>query len=172
MARTLPISARIPAEDAEFLAELKMEGAITPSDKLRAIIAQARQRAQGQQEFAASLQWMREVLAPAVHRIRDAEHRHGLHSELVTAVCEWLPQACALVLAHRAAGAQEQQQLLNLEKALADRTFQLLEALLRLGVTEQAPCYDKSIVSARLGPVLDLAQVILSTRRASAAGRV
>jgi len=165
MARTLPISARIPAEDAEFLAELKIEGAVTPSDKLRAIITQARQRAQGQDDFPASLQWMREVITPALNRVRDAEHRHGLHSELVTAVCEWLPQACAVVLSHRGAGAQEKQQLINLERALADRAFQLFEALLRLGVTEQAPCYDKDVISARLGPVLALAQVITSSRQ-------
>jgi predicted ATP-dependent protease len=164
MSRTLPISARIPQEDADFLAKLKIEGAITPSDKLRAIIGEARQRAEGQGDYAASLQWIRQILVPAVNRIREGEHRTRMHSELVLAVAEWLPQACALILSEHADGANEKQQLIELEKALADRAFQLAEALLRLGVTEQAPCYDKNIISSKLGPVLDLTQVVLSMR--------
>jgi hypothetical protein len=165
MSRALPISVRIPQEDADFLAQLKIEGAITPSDKLRAIISEARQRAEGRGDYAASLQWMRQVLAPAVSRLREAEHRTHLHSELVLSVAEWLPQACALILSQHVGGNNEKQQLVELEKALADRAFQLVEALLRLGVTEQAPCYDKNIISSKLAPVLDLTQVVVSMRR-------
>ena len=36
------LSARIPTEDMEWLAGLDIQGAVSPSDKLRALIAQMR----------------------------------------------------------------------------------------------------------------------------------
>ena len=42
--KTVQISARISNEDAEFLSKLTINGAKTPSDKLRAIITQTRKR--------------------------------------------------------------------------------------------------------------------------------
>src|SRR5438045_4020584 len=84
--RTVPFSARIPSDDAAFIAELKIEGAVTPSDKLRAIITQARKQYEGSADYATSLQWMRDLLTPALTRIRAVEHTANMHSEIVTLI--------------------------------------------------------------------------------------
>ena len=41
-ANRIPISVRISQEDADFIAELKIEGANTPSEKIRELLTQAR----------------------------------------------------------------------------------------------------------------------------------
>ncbi|MFO1352493.1 MAG: hypothetical protein U1F68_18170 [Gammaproteobacteria bacterium] len=161
--RSIPISARIPSEDAAFLARLQIEGAITPSDKLRAIITQARRQHEGQHDYASSLQWIREALAPALDHVRDAEHRARQHSDLVLRLGEWLPQAVALIHSFRQSPAGDPEALRDLEQALADRVFQLLEAILRLGITGRAPCYDKQVIADRLDPILELSELISST---------
>ena len=38
----IPVSVRITQEDADFIAELKIEGANTPSEKIRELLKQAR----------------------------------------------------------------------------------------------------------------------------------
>ena len=162
--RSVPISARIPSEDAVFLAALKIDGAITPSDKLRAIIAHARRLHEGQDDYNASLTWLGDLLAPALARIRAVEHGARLRSELVSSSAEWLPQMLALFLAYRDGGASKKG-LLELEKALADHAFHFVESLLRLGVTMEAPCYDKGLISDRMEPALNLTRIILATKK-------
>ena len=38
----IPVSVRITQEDADFISELKIEGANTPSEKIRELLKQAR----------------------------------------------------------------------------------------------------------------------------------
>ena len=47
MPRRIPLSVRITDADAAFLAQYKAEGATTPSEKLRALLADARRDAEG-----------------------------------------------------------------------------------------------------------------------------
>ena len=64
MAAMQTVSARIPVEDLQWLATLEIQGATTPSDKLRALVAQLRRQHEGALEYSASLQWMRDLVAP------------------------------------------------------------------------------------------------------------
>ena len=61
--KTVPLSVRVPYEDAEFIAGLHVNGANTPSDKLRAIINQARRRHQGGQDFGSALMFFEEQIS-------------------------------------------------------------------------------------------------------------
>jgi hypothetical protein len=51
------LSVRIPSEDLEWLAALEISGASTPSDKLRALIAQMRKQHQGTMDHATCVAW-------------------------------------------------------------------------------------------------------------------
>lgn len=160
--RSVQISARIPSEDAAFLAGLKLEGAVTPSDKLRAIIGAARRQQEGNTDFASSLQWLRDQMTPALDRIAQQEHVLGQHSELVSLLGASLP---SLMAAMFTAPANNAESLRQLEAALAQRSFQLLESILRLGITRRANCYDPGIVQQHLEPVLELAELVSLTKQ-------
>ena len=66
--KTVPFSARISLEDASFISNLSFEGAVTPSDKLRSLLAQIRRREQQSSNYAENLQQMQEWLGPLQHQ--------------------------------------------------------------------------------------------------------
>ncbi len=160
--KTVPISARISLEDAEFLSQFEIDGAKTPSDKLRAILAQARLRQQGLEEYSDGLALMREIYLPVLERLQRAEYASATHSELVSRLLQWLPDMCAYV----ASGVTESKEgetsdaLAEFERGAADRIFRLTESIMQLGVTKQNPCYEQDAVNRRIGTVLELAAVI------------
>jgi hypothetical protein len=158
------LSVRVPTEDIEWLASLEIAGAATPSDKLRALIAQMRRQHQGTMDYAACVAWLRDLLAPFVVAIREVEHRQKLHSDAINAVIEWVPQIAATLLAERRF-ASDGAKITELEDALIQRCFQLTTSLLRLGVTPQAECYDPSAIGRHLARVIELVDLISAKRR-------
>lgn len=159
------LSVRVPAEDIEWLASLQTPGALTPSDKLRALIAQMRKQHQGAMDYATCVGWLRELLAPFVVAIRELEHRQNLHSGVIDAVVEWLPQIMATLLAERRFAEEPAKNLTALEDTLIQRCFQLATTLLRLGITPRAECYDPSAIERHLGRVIELADLISLDRK-------
>ena len=111
---------------------------------------------------------MQDLLAPALTRTREREMEHRLHSELLIRMIEWLPDAAAFIIvgagAMEASGDREALELL--EQGTADRVFRLVESVLRMGVTEGCPCYDRNLFADRIEPVLDLTRAILAARKA------
>ena len=95
------LSARIPSEDLEWLAGLEIQGAISPSDKVRALIGQLRRQHEGSLDYQRSLAWLRDLMAPFVSAIRAIEHQNRMHSEVLTLVAEALPQIMAAMLSQR-----------------------------------------------------------------------
>ena len=160
--KAINISARISQADAEFLAQYKVSDAVTPSDKLRAILAEVRERHHRLKDFRGSIDMFREQLAPVDAQIRELELEHHIHSELLTRVFEWLPDMMAFIVAFetRLHKKMEKQGLLEMEEAVADRIFRLMESVMQMGVTKRCPCYDSSAISTRIEPILDIARVI------------
>jgi len=159
------LSVRVPSEDIEWLATVDSPGAVTPSDKLRALIAQMRRQHQGTMDYAACVAWLRELLAPFVVAIREAEHRQKLHSGVIDAVVEWVPQIAASLLAERRFSEGGAKNLTALEDNLIQRCFHLTTTLLRLGITPRAECYDPSAIERHLGRVIELADLISADRK-------
>src|SRR5215471_16070889 len=95
------LSARIPIDDMEWLAGLDIQGAASPSDKLRALIAQVRRQHEGTLDYEGSLSWLRDLVAPFVTAIRALEHENRMHSEVLTLVTEALPPIMATLLSER-----------------------------------------------------------------------
>jgi hypothetical protein len=165
MAAMQTVSVRIPSEDMEWLATLNLQGATTPSDKLRALVAQTRRQQEGASDYAASLSWMRDLLSSFATRIGTIEHRAGNHSELIRLLAEWAPQLMALLIAENGPGSQTPQRVLQLEERLASRVFQLMAATLRLTVTQNAACYDPKVLEKHLPQIIELVGVIAANRR-------
>ncbi len=168
MSKTVSLSVRVSSGDAEFLARLRIDGATTPSEKLRAILKEERRRREGDREYGRVLALTREGLSPALERVQAAEDRHGVHSEVIHQVADWLPRLMASFvtgLAHGQEGDKDEAGALSeFERRLVDQVFGLAEATLRLGVTKKVRGYDPNVVNDRLGPLLEIVDVVRSTR--------
>src|SRR5690625_3274976 len=160
--RTTTISCRVDAGDAEFLLGLEVPGARTLSEKFRHLLAEYRERQQNLQNFRDCLMDLRNSLAPTYQEIQDMEHSHGEHSEFVNRIVETLPALFATLLTSRrpARPEEEQQHLHRLEKQLIDQVFQLIESLLRIGVSSPPPCYSPETFNKRLHSLLSLTEVL------------
>lgn len=160
-AKMVAIGARVPQEDAEFISQLKIEGAATPSDKVRVIIAEARRRHQGSNNYDACLDQVNGLLGTTNRMLRHAELEAKNHSELLARTLDWLPDMMANLLSSKQKLANgDHAEMQSLEEDVADRVFRLIESVLQMGVTRNCTCYDKNLITERVGPILDLARVI------------
>jgi hypothetical protein len=160
------LSARIPSEDMEWLVALDLQGAVSPSDKLRALIAQVRRQYEGTLDYQRSLTWLRDLVAPFVSAIRALEHRERMHSEVLTLAAEALPQIMATLLSERGLGSDARQRAIEVEDIVVQRCFQLLASLLRLAVTRDAACYNPRVIDMHVQNVLEIAEIVTRTRKA------
>ena len=160
--KMVPISTRISQEDVEFISQLKVTGATTPSDKIRAIIAEAKRRSEGMEDYRSAFKMMQEFFQPVREHIREAEMATSTHSELVTRLLEWLPDMTAYLLSTftRSELDIDDKDLLDLESGVTDRIFRLIESVMQMGVTQRCPCYNPSAINHQIGPILELANVI------------
>lgn len=160
--KNLTISVRLSEADAKFLDRVVIGDANNQSEKLRAIIDRTRQQEEGRHNYPAGLRMADDMLDPVRWTILNQERRESIHSELLSRVYEWLPDILAYVLANveQEPDSDEQITLQELESGVADRIFRLIEATLRLGLSSENPCYDKEAVTRRLGPALELLELM------------
>lgn len=156
----MPLSVRVSPDDAEFIAEIDIAGADTPSDKVRALLADARKRREGFSDYPSCLGMVQEMLAPTLQRLRSAEHSERVHSELVLELIQWMPEALAYLLTVLRDDGLERKDLEAFEEGVAERLFRLIENVLRMNVTRQCRGYDPTVVARRMGPVVELVGVI------------
>jgi hypothetical protein len=159
MVQSIPFSVRLSQEDAEFIANMKLKGAKTPSDKIRAIIVKAHEEGKEEQDYKNILRKIQEIFIPALDKLREEELKKGEHSELTTILSVWLSETCAFFI-YTLLENTKYANLKNLEKGVADRIFTLFERVMSMGITTQAPCYNKAIIKEHLAPVLELAGII------------
>jgi len=159
------LSARIPAEDVQWLGSLDLQGAVTPSDKLRALISQMRRQFDGTLDYDGSLAWLRELVAPFVTAVRGFENNNRMHSEVLTLVAEWVPQIMAILVSERSLGKDAKARAVEIEDIVAQRSFQLLTSLLRLAVTRDVGCYNSAAMDRHVPPVLEIANVVNQIRK-------
>ncbi|MDH5229430.1 MAG: hypothetical protein OEZ58_03920 [Gammaproteobacteria bacterium] len=159
--RMVPISTRISQEDIEFISQLNIPGAHTPSDKLRHIINDAKKQNEGLGDYRAALEMLNEWLLPVINTLRQAELEQNQHSELLFRLSTWLPDVMAFLLA--STHSQDKLTLHDMqviESGLIERIFRLFESIMQLGTTEPAACYNKNIMQQRIKPILELAELI------------
>ena len=159
---SIPMSVRISEEDQEFIAALEVPGAKTPSEKIRAIIAEVREHRQGLNDPVRCADLVREMLTGPRRRLRDAEKALRVHSELLTVVHEWLPELFSLVSAwpYSEGTPPSENDLAQLEDRTAAHVFRLIEGVLLMGITARCRCYDPGLVVSRLDRVLEITRMI------------
>ncbi len=166
MATKSVLSVRINEDDAEFLARLSIDGATTPSEKLRALLANERRRREGYKSHSRVVGLTRETLAPALRAVETAERKTGSYSEVIHLVAEWLPDAFATFVTGMAGTQQGAKKvaLARMESDLADLIARLAESTFRLGVTKSIRGCDPEVISKRISPLIELVDVIRASR--------
>ena len=159
------LSARIPMDDMEWLAGLDVQGAVSPSDKLRALIAQMRRQYDGTLDYAGSLEWLRDLVAPFVSGVRAFEHHNRMHSEVITLAAEWLPQVMATLLSERGLAEDAKTHAIDVEDIVVQRCLQFLASIMRLAVTRDAACYNPAVIDKHLSGVLEIAGIVTQARK-------
>lgn len=164
--KQVTISARISVEDAEFISRLQVEDAKTPSDKLRAIITQAKESSSRPKDYTGSLNTIQDIIQPVLRNIRKTEVDNQIHSELVIRLAEWIPDTAAFLVSSILETDEPKtfEQMSQVEQGVADRAIRLIESVLQLAVTEHCDCYNPEILRQKISPVLELCQIILAKK--------
>ena len=160
MAKTIPISLRVSHEDAEFIANLQMDGAITPSDKVRSIIRNAKKQNERIVSYEGCLKIAHEALKGLTQKVKATELEAKHHSELVNMFNDWITESFAYVASASNEMEEGKLGLEQLEDGISERVFRLFEVVARMGVTSNAPCYDKEIVTKGFVLISELTHII------------
>lgn len=164
MAQMQTISLRIADDDFQWLLSVAEPEARTPSEKLRALVTRAREQEAGLKDYRRCVAWMRDLSQPFADAVADVERASKTHSDLVAAVCEYVPQIMATLVSDRPSGERALDKAKEAEAVLAQQCFRLLIGLLRAGVTSNPATYDKQVLEGYLDDIIEIAAII-STRK-------
>ena len=158
VANRIPISVRISQEDADFIANLQVEGANTPSEKIRELLKQARQSYTQPQDYGTALAQAEQFLQNAKRDVLHAEKELGGHSHILARLFELLPDLTATLVAD-VPTESELEALKKYEREVMWRIVRLTDSILQLAVTAKGAAFDDSVL-AQLENTLNLAHII------------
>lgn len=149
-----PISARIPGDLYLWLAQLRVDGATTNSDKLRVLLGQLKRQHDGALDYAAAHAWARELTGQLRESLVVLEGQGEAHSEVLGAILDFTTAALASIISQAPKDARE---AAGLEDALVRRSFALCEALLRQAITASAAAHDPDVIRRHVAGTVEIA---------------
>ncbi|WP_440223671.1 hypothetical protein ACQQ2N_00325 [Dokdonella sp. MW10] len=152
------ITIRLDEDDLTYLSSVELPGAANLSEKIRALLADARAQREGMHDAALAYDFTRRLFAGAERGIRSAELQAQMRSELVARVTAWLPDAAAIVLSAAELGSGDvrgrTERLRTLERQLGERTIGLLDTLLQMSLAGFPGCYEPEALARRAQPAI------------------
>jgi hypothetical protein len=161
------VSVRIPEDDLAWLVELQLPDATSPSDKIRALIADARRRIKGAHDFARCAALFREQVRPVLDALEAYEHETHRHSELVALLAAQLPDLMASLVTAALPGQAIADASSELEARLTAKSMRMLLGLLRLAVTGNPPTYHRAVLDPYVREIKELANLVQPAQAAS-----
>jgi hypothetical protein len=161
--KNVTVSVRLSEEESDFLTSLRITEAKTPSDKLRAIIQQAKLMQESTSDFHESLNLLKNLTEPTLRHLLENERKTNLHSDLISKYSTWVIESLAYfitALEENNDSSKNKEKLLEIELGLITRMKKFFEDFLRLGVTASAPCYNPNIVRDNISTILELTDII------------
>ncbi len=156
----VPISGRIPEDLYQWLATVQLEGVTTVSDKMRVAVATLKRLHDGDSDYLGALNMYRDLGRSTRAGIAALEPAHG-HSEVLAAIAEHAPALAAGLISAQVRSLADAKAL---EDQLVKRSLQLVETLLRQGLTSEASAYDGQVIRKNTARLVELAHVISSTQ--------
>jgi hypothetical protein len=161
--KKIQIGARINPEDADFLNLLEINGAKTPSDKLRAIIEEARLRREYSRDFTGSYRMIQEQISPIIEKIKQIEFEQNIHSAPLARIFEWIPDFFAYCLCSLPETIESDQDLQMYEKGAVDRVARLFESLLHLELSSKGAAYNPNVFTDHMASLAETMKLIEQT---------
>ena len=147
------VTLRLDEDDLTYLAGIDVPGAANLSEKIRALLADARAQRDGLGDFGAAYDFTRRLFTAPERCVRDAEVRTQVRSELIARVLAWLPDTAAFVLSgacpRAPRGKDDVEHLRRLEHGLGERVLALVDSMLQLAHAGFPGCYDPGILAQR-----------------------
>ncbi|MFB0962010.1 MAG: hypothetical protein QMB97_00690 [Pseudomonas sp.] len=136
--KTIPFSARISVEDAEFISRLEFEGAHTPSEKLRGLLAETRRQQSSSEDYAQNLSQAQELFGKMKHQLLVHQQSLNYLPDVTLRVLDTLPDLLASLQTLTARSANLSTQELQVADAgILDKILHLNALLLPLAITSQ-----------------------------------
>lgn len=149
--KKIPLSLRISDEDAAFLADYKPEGAVTPSEKVRYLLTDARERLASKDPDEARTN-AAQFLGPGKKKWRFLEKGSGNHSDLILKLYDRSPDLFGLLMT----GPKDKESLRDFEAELSVEVARIMEEVLLLYLSDNYRAYEKSSLGKELIPALTL----------------
>jgi hypothetical protein len=163
MARSVPVSVRITQEDAEYISALKIDGATTPSDKIRSIITSARQSSARENTYSTYLNQFQQLLN--ITNFHELEFELNEHSEFIESLLSWLPTMMAYFILNQPKKDQTDLEALKLlEKDLCNKVFRLIESMMYTSVKTGKVAYNENLFSEMVSEIAQLAVRLNETK--------
>lgn len=162
MPTSVPLSLRITNEDAEFLAKFEAKDARTPSEKVRAILANARRQHQGTQDLSQCLDNIQDLTRPGLHAVRTSQADLGIRSDFVVKLYEKIPEILAELIAAKIELGDSKKQaksLKTLEYTLAKEVFGLIEEIISMGFTSKSRSFDPKLIRSCMEPIIEIVEL-------------
>ena len=136
--KTIPFSARISVEDAEFISRLEFEGAHTPSEKLRGLLAETRRQQSSREDYAQNLSQAQELFGKMKHQLLVHQQSLNYLPDVTLRVLDTLPDLLASLQTLTARSANlSTQELQAADAGILDKILHLNALLLPLAITSQ-----------------------------------
>ena len=158
---THPTTIRLTGDDQTFLASLKIPGASTISDKLRALIDDKRLQLEAGSNFRSALTLANSLVGPLQESVKAAENEQQMHSQLVARMLDWTPELMATLLSESATREQghSPEQLAALENGLANQALRLVDIVLQTYIARDTALYrPTSLATEKLTPLRRLSR--------------
>ncbi len=156
MARNIPVSVRISQEDAEFISNLRIDGANTPSDKIRAIITDARKKNAIENTFSSRLFEFQQLINTI--NIQEIEFEHNVHSEFIELLNNWLPNMMAFFVSNQPSNSNiDFEELKAFEKMSCERLNRLIESVFYISSKTGNVEYNKNLFAETVANISELA---------------
>lgn len=148
------VTIRLDEDDLTFLSSMELPGAANLSEKVRALLAEARAQREGLKDPASAYDRARRLFAGPERTIRSAEMDQQMRSELVSRLLAWLPEMSAALLSGAASLSEAGEErrgdaLIRLERMLGERALSLLDSTLQLAVAGFPGCYEPDLLRDR-----------------------
>lgn len=159
----IPLSVRIDQEDADFISQLHIDGANTPSEKIRELLKQARIAHTQVQNYTNALKQMEQFVQSSRRAVLHAEKEHGIHSNILARLFEQIPDLAATLVADLPENVSKAQ-LYEYEREMMWRVVRLMDAVLQLAVVGKGAAYDDNVL-LHLKNSLKLAEIVSQTQK-------
>ena len=152
------ITIRLDEDDLTYLSSVELPGAVNLSEKIRALLADARAQREGMQDATLAYDFTRRLFAGPERGVRTAELQAQMRSELVARLLAWLPDTSAIALAAADLASNSPrdraERLKTLERQLGERAIGLLDWLLQMSLAGFPGCYDPEALARRAQPAI------------------